>query len=876
MSTKSLKKENEIIGKIPPQNIEAEQSVLGSLLLDKEAVIKIADMLNPEDFYRDDHAIIYDAILVLFEKRSPIDIITLTNYLEKEKKLKTIGGASYLTTLVNCVPSAAHVKHYAEIVHTKATLRRLISAATNIIQFGYNEIEDVDSVLDKAESELLNVSQKFTRQYFIPVKSILTETFDRIDELHKHKGKVSGVSTGFKDLDNILAGFQSSDLIIAAARPSMGKTSFALNVAEYVAVKEKIPVGIFSLEQSKEQIVDRIICGESGVDGWKLRTGNLSDEDFPKIGQAMAMLSEAPIFIDDSPMLNIMEIRTKARRLQSEHGLGLIILDYLQLMQGRQTSRDINRVQEISEISRGLKALARELNVPVLALSQLSRAVEHRPDRRPMLADLRESGCLARDTLIFNPENGRLQKIDNLVKRKINIVGLNQQKELETKKAEKVFCTGIKQLFNIKLASGKEIRATGNHKFLTINGWRKLDELKTNDYVATPRIIETKYRDNKKFSDNKLILLAHLIGDGCFLKKQPLHYTNSDKLCLEIVDKSSKEEFGTKNKFVKQDNWYHIYLSSPIPLARKKRNPIARWLDEELNIFNKHSGEKFIPEAIFGLSIRQTALFINHLFATDGSLTKSSGIWRLYYASKSKRLILGLGHLLLRFGIHAIIKESHKKNYDPVYNLFISGAVNQLKFLERIGIYGKKSINVKKAVGELKTISPNTNVDIIPKEIWKTIARKFSSKGWTAREFHKKMGWSYSGTQRYKNGLSRERLSKIANVLCDNELKKLANAKIFWEKIIKITPDKFEKVYDISVPAIHNFIANDIIVHNSIEQDADVVMFIYREDYYDPETEKKNIAEILIKKHRNGPIGTIELYFIPHQTRFRSIDRKRE
>ena len=294
-SSSANKSSGEIIGKIPPQNIEAEQSILGSLLIDKDAVIKIADNLSPEDFYRDDHAIIFEAILVLFEKRSPIDLVTLTDYLEKSKKLKDIGGASYLATLVNFVPSAAHVKRYAEIVHTKATLRRLISAATNIIQFSYNETDEVDSVLDKAESELLSVSQKFSRQYFIPVNSVLTETFDRIDELSKHKGKVSWVSTGFKDLDSLLAGLQPSDLIIRAARPSMGKTSFALNVAQHVAMREKTPVGVFSLEQSKEQIVDRIICGESNVDGWKLRTGNLTDEDFPKIGQAMAMLSEAPI-----------------------------------------------------------------------------------------------------------------------------------------------------------------------------------------------------------------------------------------------------------------------------------------------------------------------------------------------------------------------------------------------------------------------------------------------------------------------------------------------------------------------------------------------------------------------------------------------------
>lgn len=415
--------------KVPPQNLEAEQSVLGSLLLDKDAVIKVSDTLLAEDFYRDDHASIYNAILTLFNDHSPIDVLTLTDILEKQKKLKDIGGASYLATLVNSVPSAAHVVKYAEIVHQKAVLRRLISASNKIAELGYRETQDLDSVLDEAESSLFSVSQKYLKQYFTPIKSILSDAFDRIDDLHKNKGKVRGVSSGYRDLDNLLAGLQPSDLIILAARPSMGKTSLALNIAQHVAIKSKIPVGVFSLEQSKEQLVDRLLCGEAGVDAWKLRTGNLTEADFPKIGYAMGVLSEAPLYIDDSPMLNVMEIRTKARRLQSEHGLGLIIVDYLQLMQGRSTSGDPNRVQEVSEISRGLKGLARELDIPVIVLSQLNRAVEHRPDKRPMLSDLRESGSIEQDADVvmfiyredyYNPETDRKGISEILVRKHRN------------------------------------------------------------------------------------------------------------------------------------------------------------------------------------------------------------------------------------------------------------------------------------------------------------------------------------------------------------------------------------------------------------------------------------------------------------------------
>ena len=419
----------EALGKIPPQNVEAERSVLGAILLDKDAVIKVSDILQPEDFYKEDHQEIYEAILELFEKRSPVDLVTLTDHLEKKKKLKDVGGASYLTELVNGVPSSAHAGHYAEIVHNRAVLRRLIRAADSINQLGYAQEQDLDSILDKAEQELFSVSQKFLRQYFVPLKSVLTETFDRIDELHKHKGKIRGVATGFKDLDNILAGLQQSDLVILAARPSIGKTALALNIAQYAATKNQMAVGIFSLEQSKEQLVDRMICAEAGVDSWKLRTGNLSDNDFPKIGYAMSALSEASIYIDDSPLVNIMEIRTKARRLQAEKGLGLIVVDYLQLMQGRQNSHDPNRVQEISEISRGLKGLARELNVPVLALSQLSRAVEQRPGHIPQLADLRESGSIEQDADVvmflyredyYDPETERKNIADLFIKKHRN------------------------------------------------------------------------------------------------------------------------------------------------------------------------------------------------------------------------------------------------------------------------------------------------------------------------------------------------------------------------------------------------------------------------------------------------------------------------
>ncbi len=382
--------------KVPPHQLEAEQAVLGSLLIDKDAVVRIADLVLPEDFYADKHRLVYDAMLTLYQRHDPIDIVSLTNLLEERNQLEAVGGRSYLVSLSNAVPSAANVVQYATIVQKKSTLRRLLTAANTMIQLGYSDTEDVTSLLDKSEQSLFNVSQRYLRQNFINIRDILDAAFDRIDQLHHESGQLRGVSTGFGQLDSMLGGLQKSDLIIIAARPSVGKTSLALDIARNVGVKLKLPVGLFSLEMSKEQLVDRLLSAQADVELWKMRTGRLKDdEDFQRIGHAMGLLAEAPIFIDDSATANIMEIRTKARRLQSEHkGLGLIVVDYLQLMESRSGE---NRTQEISEITRGLKSIARELNVPVLALSQLSRAVEQERPPIPKLAHLRESGSIEQD-----------------------------------------------------------------------------------------------------------------------------------------------------------------------------------------------------------------------------------------------------------------------------------------------------------------------------------------------------------------------------------------------------------------------------------------------------------------------------------------------
>lgn len=402
-------------GKVPPQNVDAEMSLLGAVLIDEETLADISEHVTPQDFYDKRHGIIYGAMMRLYERHKPVDLLTLTDELKKKKELDGVGGSAYLSELTNYVPTAAHAEAYAELVAGKAVRRRLIKASADISELGFDEEFSTQELLEKAEAELFSVSDQSLKQDLVSLESILTESFDRMEELHRNKGSLRGIRTGYRDLDNMTAGLQRSDLIILAARPAMGKTTLVTNLAYNVATVAKQPVLFFSLEMSKEQLVDRMLSDASGVDGWNIRTGNLSDDDFSKLSDAMGEMAEAPIFIDDTPGVSVLEMRTKARRAAHEQPLGLIIVDYLQLMQASGRS-DGNRVQEVSEISRGLKLIARELNVPVIALSQLSRSVESRNPQIPQLADLRESGSIEQDADIvmfiyrekyYNPDTDR-------------------------------------------------------------------------------------------------------------------------------------------------------------------------------------------------------------------------------------------------------------------------------------------------------------------------------------------------------------------------------------------------------------------------------------------------------------------------------------
>lgn len=870
-----------IANRLPPQNTDAEASVLGALMLDKNAMISVADILRKDDFYQNKHNNIYEAMIDLYSRGEPIDLLSLSNRLKERKKLKEIGGSAYLTELINSVPTSAHVVHYANIVRNKSVLRRLISASAEITELAFKEEQEIESLLDQAEKKIFNISNQSNQKNFVALKPMLSEAFERLDALSKGDGRLRGLATGFIDIDNKLAGLQNSDLLILAARPSLGKSSLALDIARHVAVEEKKPVGIFSLEMSKDQLVDRLLCSQGNVELWKFRTGRLSnqgqDSDFMRVNQAIDSLSKAPIYIDDSSASGIMQIRTMARRLQAEQGLGLLIIDYLQLMEG--STRTENRVQEISEISRSLKTLARELNIPILAISQLSRAVEQRTPAVPRLSDLRESGCLSGDTIIARADTGEEVSIKNLVGQKnIPIFSLGTDNKLKIKKISKVFSSGRKKIFELKTKSGRTIKASSNHKFYTIKGWQRLDQIKAGTHIALPRTTEIKAKSPSPISNKELILLAHLIGDGCILPKQPYHYTSADKNNINIVAKTSRDLFKINARIIKQKNWYHTYLPSPSRLARGKYHPITNWF-KKLGIKPARSYKKVLPNSIFQIKQSQIKLFLHHLWATDGNISfkkiknrKLSG--NIYYSTTSQVLAKQIQKLLLRLGIMSTLREISQTPHNTNHQVHIQGKPMQLRFCKLVGAYGKKGKIIPKLIKALEKIQTNTNLDIIPKEIWKSeinSARIDAGMSW--RDFCKKMNMSYCGNTLFKHGLSRDRALRVAKIIQSKKLSSLAQSDIYWDETKSIRLVGQEEVFDATVPKTHNFLANNIIVHNSLEQDADVVMFIYREDREKRNSERKNIAEIIIAKHRNGPIGQVPLYFNENYVSFKNLEK---
>jgi replicative DNA helicase len=596
----------------------------------------------------------------------------------------------------------------------------------------------------------------------------------------------------------------------------------------------------------------------------------MTDEDWAKLARKMGEVSEAPLFIDDSPNLTMMEIRAKARRLKQRHDLKLIVIDYLQLMTSGK--RVESRQLEVSEFSRSIKLLAKELEVPVIAICQLNRGAEQRTDKRPMLSDLRESGCLTADTRLMRADTGAEISLGELLAadaRNIPVWSLDDRLKLVPRTMTHVFPSGVKEVFRLKLASGREIKATANHPFLTYDGWKSLGDLVPGARLGALRHVPPPL-DIKPWDDDEVTLLAHLLGDGSFVKRQPIRYASIDEANLTAVAEAANRRFGINSI---RDEYAAarvttLRLPAPYRLARGKRNPIAAWLDG-MGLFGLRSHEKFIPAEVFGLPKKQVGAFIRHIWATDGSVRWDAkvGQGRIYYASTSRRLVDDLARLLLRYNIFSRISIAKKAGYRDSYHLNIHGVENQLRFCDEIGVHGMRGEKVREVAGHLQSVRAAPKLDTVPIEVWDRVRSVMLEREMTKVGLGSALGLKSVGNL-FAGAPTRDRLASVAGVLDSAELDLMATNDIFWDSVVEIASVGEEEVYDATVLGTHNFVAEGLAVHNSLEQDADVVILLHREDAYERESTRPGEADFIVAKHRNGPTANLTVAFQGHYSRF--------
>ena len=870
---------------IPPNSKESEMMVLGCMLTSINSLNIASDTLSDVDFYYTEHQLIFAVLKTAYRLDKPADIHLISEELKRQNKLEAVGGVSYLTTLAQYAGTSAYIEEYVDLIRGKSILRQMISASQKIEKVALDEPPDVLASLDEAQTYFFNISQANQQSPGVSIKDLLTglkaeSKLPFLKELQERQQKflerdpnepaITGIPTHFLDLDRMLNGFNHSNLMILAARPAMGKTALATAIAENICFRNNMAVAVFSLEMSASQLLHRMICSQAEVESEKIQTGSLNGSEYQRIVAAVNMMQKHTMLIDDQPGLKITDLRARARRLKEAHQIGFIVIDYLQLITGSGNARSMeNRQVEISEISRTLKNLARELNIPILCLAQLSRKVEERQGHRPMMSDLRESGCLAGDTLIKDAATGRLYTIKELAERKeqkpIQVFAIDENLKLGSHTMTKAFYSGRKIVYEMKMRSGRTIKASANHRFRTVEGWMRLDALKSGSHIALPRAVKTDAAQ-PILQKEEIVFIGHLLGDGCILPNQSYHYTSADPVNIACVKEASKNLFSIDARIVPQKNWFHVYFPSPYHLTHRKYHPITNWF-RKLEIDRVRSYEKKVPPAIFASPTEEQLLFLRHLWATDGNISskkirgrKPSG--NIYYASSSHTLASQVQHLLLSVGIQSSLKTcDYKPAYRPMYHVHIQGKPDQKQFLTHVGCVGARAEIIPSILHDLDQIKTNPNNDVIPKTVWKTVVKQAKDRcglGW--REVCQGLHTSYCGASLFKTGVSRERMSSLGSVFNDPILQNLATSDVYWDEIVSIVELGEDDVYDATVPGVHNFVANDIVVHNSLEQDSDVVMFLLRREYYDP-YDKPGLAELIIAKNRHGAIGTVNLTF---------------
>jgi replicative DNA helicase len=858
-------------GRVLPHDLDAEQAVLGCLLIDADAILAVRDFLDPGDFYAERHGHIFRAALALSDRGEPVDVLTLKVQLERDGSLARSGGIEYLAELSQKMPTAASVPHYAQIVVDHSMRRRLIGAAGEMAQLGFDAGQRTDDILDTAERRIFSIADSRRSMEISHISQMLTETWELMESRAQSRQIVHGVPTNYSRLDAVTQGLQPGELIILAARPSVGKTSFALNIARNAAVLAERRVVIFSLEMSKQALVQRLICSEAKVDAYLISTGQADAHAFERIAGAMDRLSQANIWIDDTPALPISELRARARRMKAQQKVDLVVVDYLQLMRG---GRQDSRVQEVSEISSGLKTIAKELHVPVLALSQLSRESERRENRKPQLSDLRDSGCLTGESLVWLAGECRPVPIRDLVgRRDFEVLALNPETwQLEPQRAVRAFHSGVKPVFRLQLRSGRTIRASANHQFLTVDGWRRLDELAPGTQLATPRWLPSG--DHATMTDDELALLGHLIGDGCTLPWHVLQYTTKDRELAELVAGLATRVFGDEvvPRINPERNWYQVYLSSAERLTHGRRNPVAAWLDR-LGVFGLRSYEKRVPDVVHAQTISGIGVFLRHLWATDGCIHMPESrdqVPDVYYATSSRALGYGVRSLLLQLNIASHIRRvSQSGKGRDQYHVAIPGGEDLLRFIALVGgLRPGADDHIARIADRLDRTERNPNRDVVPAAAWRAVVLPaMRSAAMSQRDLQAALGTHYHGSALLAHGLGRARAAQVVTVVESEQLFRLSESDVYWDAIASMDSDGTEEVFDITVDGVHNLVVNDIVVHNSIEQDADVVLFLYRPGMHKDDIDK-SVTELLVEKNRNGPTTKIDLHFQANQMLF--------
>jgi replicative DNA helicase len=838
--------------------------------VDNLAFNSAAEILGREDFHREAHRRIFDAMAALSERSQPIDLVTLKDELARQSALEAVGGAAYLAGLVDGVPRITSVEHWSRLIKEKAVVRNLIHAGNRIVQSCYEGEDEAATLLDRAEKAIFDIAERRIRSGFVGMREIVKESFRTIDQLSQSKDVVTGLATGFVDLDEMTSGLQKGDLVIVAARPAMGKTSFCLNVAQHVSMRGGETVGFFSLEMSKEQLALRLLCADARIDAHKLRTGKLNEKDWARLAKAYTDLSQAKLFIDDSATISPLEMRAKCRRLKAEFGLGLVVVDYLQLVTS--AGRSENRQQELSAISRSMKGLAKELGCPVIALSQLSRAPEARTDRRPQLSDLRE--CVTGDTLVVLAD-GRRVPIADLVGTTPEVLAVSPEHRLVRSTSEKVWMVGRRPVFEVRLASGRRIRGTGRHRLMGASGWVRVDELAPGARVAMARSLPEPLAA-RRWPEDRLVLLGHLVGDGSYLVHQPLRYTTASEDNSRAVAEAARREFGaTVSRHEGRGAWHQLVISG----NGNRWHPagVNLWL-RELGIFGQRSHDKRLPPGVFTLASDQVALLLRHLWATDGTISLRPpgrrGSAGVSFSTVSRGLAGDVAALLLRLGIVARIHVVHQRGARPCHYVAVTGVEAQRLFLRVVGAFGPRIGPAHSLEIALAGAASNPNVDTLPREVFADVRDAMRRRGVTHRAMAAMRGTAYGGTSHFRFAPSRTTLAEYAERLQEEPLRLLAESDLFWDRVAAVEPVGDEDVFDLTVPGPASWLADGIVSHNSgaLEQDADIVMFIYREEEYKPSDENRGIAEIIIGKQRNGPTGSRKLAFIKEFTRFENLE----